>query len=146
MRYTTRTKLFVDSAFWIAFFDRSDSNHRKAKSLAQQNLNSYLPFSTSDYVLDECLTRIKRKVNTEASFLFYNLILEKIRRNSLNVLQTTKEVFDKAYKIFKNNPTSKSFSFTDASIVALMKVHQIRSLLTFDQDFKKIKPKVQVLP
>lgn len=140
-----KTKIFVDSSFWIALFDESDSSHPKANKFSNEKPFRYLLFS-SDYVLDECLTRLKKKTGAEDVFNFYESILKKKNKKTLTILQTTRRIFNRAYKIFKNNPTLKTFSFTDASIVALMKTHQIKGLLTFDQDFKKIRPNVQVLP
>ena len=146
MKYTMRTKIFVDSSFWIALVDKSDSSYQKAKKLLKKKEISQAILVTSDHILDECLTRIKRKVGAKFSFLFYKLILDGENQKILKILQTTKRIFKEAYRIFENNPLPKSFSFTDATTIALMKAHKIEALVTFDQDFKKIKPKIQVLP
>lgn len=141
-----KIKVFVDASFWIALVDTSDSSHKKAEAFLKRKGSLRLNFFTSDYVIDECLTRLKKKVGAKSAFSLYDVILKKKDEKTLTILQTTKEVFDRIYKIFKNNLTPKSFSFTDASIVALMKAHKIKNLLTFDSDFRKIKPKIQVLP
>lgn len=141
-----KTKLFVDSSFWLALFNEEDALHQKSVSFSQSKKFSRAVLFTSDYVIDETLTRLKKKVGAKEAFLLFESLQRKIKEDNLELIFTTRAVFNQAYKIFKNNPSPRSFSFTDASIVSIMKTHQIKSLLTFDQDFKEIRPKVQVLP
>ena len=141
-----KTKIFIDSSFWLAFFNQEDALHQKALSFSQNKKFSQSTLITADHVIDEVLTRLKKKVDAKAALLFYEILQRKIQEGSLVFLLTTQEILDRAYKIFKNNPSPKTFSFTDAIIVALIKTHKIKNLLTFDQDFKKIKPKIKVLP
>lgn len=141
-----RTKIFIDSSFWLAFFNQEDALHQKALSFSQEKKFSLSILVTADYVIDETLTRLKKKVDAKAASLFYEALQRKIKEGGLTFFLTTQEVFDKAYEIFKKNPIPKSFSLTDAVVVAQMRAHKIGVLLTFDQDFKKIKPKTQVLP
>ena len=140
----TKIKIFVDCSFWLAFANKEDILHQQSLSFAQNKRVSQAILFTSDHVVDETLTRLKKKVSARAAFLFYEALQRKMKENNLTLLLINQETFNKAYKIFKNNPIPKSFSFTDAGIVALMKAHKIKTVLTFDEDFKKIKPKIQV--
>lgn len=146
MKFTMKSKIFVDSSFWLALFNKEDALHKQALSFSQDKKFLQAALFTSDHVLDETLTRLKKKVNAKSAFLLFEALQRKIKEDRLTFLFTTHEIFNKAYKIFKNNPLPKSFSFTDATIVALVKAHKINTLLTFDEDFKKIKPKIHVLP
>lgn len=141
-----KSKIFIDSSFWLAFINKEDALHQKSLLLSQNKRIAQAEFFTSDYVIDESLTRLKKKAGAKLAFLLFESLQKKIKEGSLTLLLTNKKFFNKAYKIFKNNPLPKSFSFTDATIVALMKAHRVNTLLTFDEDFKEIKPKSQILP
>lgn len=140
-----RTKVFIDSSFWIALIDKSDALHIQAANLINNPKWSNWIFFTSDSVLSECLTRLKKKINSKAAETFYRFIHQYQIKNILTVYHSDESIFKKAYAIFRSNPLS-TFTFTDASNVAFMKTRKIHWLITFDQDFRKIKPKVKVLP
>lgn len=140
-----RTKVFIDSSFWIALIDNSDSLHTQAATMVNNPKWLNWNFFTSDSVLSECLTRLKKKINGKAAETFYRFIRRYQAKNILTVYHSGESVFKKAYAIFKSNPLS-TFTFTDAHIIALMKTRKIHLLVTFDQDFRKTKPKVKVLP
>ena len=140
-------RLFLDTSALVAMEDLDDANHKRAMEFREKIRSGdtiFRSLMTSNYVVDETLTRLKKKVSARAAFLFYEALQRKMKENNLTLLLINQETFNKAYKIFKNNPIPKSFSFTDAGIVALMKAHKIKTVLTFDEDFKKIKPKIQV--
>lgn len=138
--------MFVDSSFWLGFVNQEDSLYTKAVSFSQSEEFLQAILFTSNYVIDETLTRLKNKVGAKAAFSFFESLQRKIKQRNLTLLFAAEESFNRTYRIFKNNPSPKSFSFTDATIMALMRIHQIKNLLTFDQDFRKIKPKVKILP
>lgn len=141
-----KTKVFIDSSFWIALVDKSDSSHTQAINLTKTDKWPKWEFFTSDYITNECLTRLKRKIGSKTAISFYKFIVKYKTRGILTILQLNENIFEKSYIIFKRNPLPKTFGFTDASTVALMKIHKINYLLTFDQDFQKIKPRIKILP
>lgn len=141
-----RSKIFVDSSFWLAFFNEEDVLHKRAVSAFQNNKVSSASLFTSDYVVDETLTRLKRRLNPDIFFSFFKRFLNKLKNSKIKLFLTDQDEFDKTCWVFRKNPLPKTFSFTDASIVAAMKIHKIGYLLTFDQDFQKIRPKVKILP
>ena len=48
-----------------------------------------------------------------------------------------REIFDNAWQIFKEQKNTK-LSFTDCTILAIMRNEGISNIATFDKDFKKI--------
>lgn len=146
MKFMTKIKnlIFVDSSFWIASAVKTDHFHKQAIELLTIPFQENNLFSTSDFVLDETLTRLKRKVGARAANKFYQLVQNKEKKRQLYVYRLTKTLFHKAYVIFNEHPTLKSFSFTDATIIAIMKKYNIDTLLTFDADFRKVG--IKILP
>jgi len=134
------SKYFIDASVWIAFIVEADSLHQKAQHLLKKTLNSNTQILTSDYVLDETLTRIKRKKDGQASKEFLSGIFDQ----KTQVIFTSKILFKKTITFFNKHPQSKSFSFTDASILATMKHHKIKNLLTFDRDLQSIAKKHKI--
>ena len=130
-----KSKVFIDSSFWIALIDNSDSLHTQATNLVNNPKWSNWNFFTSDSVLIECLTRLKKKINCRAAETFYRFILRYQLKNILTVYHSDESIFKKAYVIFKSNPLS-TFTFTDAHIVALMKTRKTHLLITFKDIFQ----------
>lgn len=130
-------KYFLDTSFILALVLDSDSNHQKAVDLKKiLNEKCYI----NNNVLNEVLTLTGRKLNIEyAKELYYNLIDSFELLNEYDIPNYTSETF----KIFEANIGTNSkktkLSFTDSSIILTMKEHNIKNLVSFDNEFKKIK-------
>lgn len=130
-------KYFLDTSFILALVLDSDSNHQKAVDLKGiLNEKCYI----NNNVLNEVLTLTGRKLNIEyAKELYYNLIDSFELLNEYDIPNYTSETF----KIFEANIGTNSkktkLSFTDSSIILTMKEHNIKNLVSFDNEFKKIK-------
>lgn len=61
---------------------------------------------------------------------------EKILNSEITVLEVPKNIFETAWKIFKER---KGMSFTDCTTVALMKENKIHNLATFDGGFRQVR-------
>lgn len=131
-------RCFIDSSALIGFFSELDSLHIKAKTALKLLSYNKAKFYISDYVVDETLTRIKRKTNALQAIIVREAIFKMASAGKLRLLWTTKSVFLKTISIFESRPTPKTFSFTDANILAHMKINNIPTLFTFDRDFKNL--------
>ncbi|MBU4305218.1 MAG: PIN domain-containing protein [Candidatus Omnitrophica bacterium] len=126
-------KIFVDTSAFVALFDKKDQYHQKATTYFFGLGSNLAQLHTSNYVIDETITRIRIQDGHKAaveftehffrSKIFYNhYVNEDIERN--------------AFEFFKKY-ADKELSFTDCTSFALMKQLRITKAFTFDDDFAK---------
>ena len=143
-----KSGIFVDASVWIGYIAINDAHHSAAKEkLNQLLLDPEIVLYTSDYVLDETFTRLKRKAPLKTVLPFNQEIANMKTKRKLKILFINKKIFNRAFKIFTDKSLPKTFSFTDAVIATQMKVHKLDALFTFDRDFKKLrKPRLKIIP
>ena len=129
-------KYFLDTSFIMALILDSDSNYKKAIKLEYiLNEECYI-----NNVLNEVLTLTGRKLNIDsAREVYYSLIDTFNVLNEYEIVNYTSETF----KIFETyigvNSNKTKLSFTDSSIILTMKAFNIDTLVSFDEEFKRIK-------
>lgn len=125
--------VFLDSSFIIALIlDKDDLNH-KAISIKEKgifNNDCYI----SNLIINEVITIIGNKTDkTTAKYAYYflkdNCIL--INENEIS------HINDKIMETYVKYDTK--LSFTDSSIIAVMKEHEITHLVSFNNYFNKVK-------
>ena len=113
---------FFDSNFWIAYFDRNDSQHNKAVELFKKES----VFSVTEYCVLETasILSLKRGKQTAADFLAH------IEDNAdVTVVLSSPVFFDETIKLFQEIKSQK-LSFVDVSLLLLSESHDI---VTFDK-------------
>jgi len=131
-------QIFVDSNFFIALFNLTDSLHPKvlkiSRGLKRENPRLYI----SNFIFLEIVTVLSQRVNRETAVLLGNYLL---KDKQLEVIHIDKKLNEITWEIFKSI-NKKNCSFVDASILAVMKREGIKKLLTFDkEDFLSLKRK-----
>ena len=125
---------FIDSGVWIAAFNKRDVNHEKAKLIINNVSEGKLSkIVISDYIYDEVLTYLRKKIGSNASNEIAQIMLES-PHISIQYIDNTS--FNASYHIFR---LYEQLSFTDASTVVLIRNQGIQYLLSFDTDFDGIK-------
>lgn len=130
-------KYFLDTSFIMALILDSDSNYKKAIKLEYiLNEECYI----NNNVLNEVLTLTGRKLNIDSDReVYYSLIDTFNVLNEYEIVNYTSETF----KIFETyigvNSNKTKLSFTDSSIILTMKAFNIDTLVSFDEEFKRIK-------
>ena len=125
--------IFLDSSFLIGYKIENDEHHERAlKIMKDISSGVYGEVVFSDYVFDETLTVIfgKSKILQEAVSLGDQLL------GSVLFLSVDEVAFQETFDLFRDQKTT--LSFTDCSIVVLMRSHGIKKLATFDKEFEKI--------
>lgn len=126
--------IFLDTSFIVAYKIENDANHEKAKGIIKKIAEGEhgLPV-ISDYVFDETITFIFAK----SKLLSLTVEIGNELRSYVEIVKIDELLFEDAWKIFENQKNTK-FSFTDCTIIALMNKNKIKTLATFDNEFKKI--------
>jgi len=124
-------KVFTDTSFLVAFYNRSDENHHKARDFIQRCDN--MTFIITDYIFDEFLTVLQVRGNKGLSVEAGEKIL---KDNNICLLRIDNEVFQKAWVIYRRFK-DKDWSFTDCTSYVLMKNLIIDTGLSFDAHFKQ---------
>ncbi|MHA1745163.1 MAG: type II toxin-antitoxin system VapC family toxin [Promethearchaeota archaeon] len=129
-----KMSFFVDSGVWIAAFNKKDEHHSVASKIIPHILQEqFEKVYISDYVFDEVTTYIRKKISPEASILVAEAMLNS---QQIEIIFVSEKFFNASYHIFK---MYDQLSFTDASIVVLMKNRKISYLYSFDSGFDSIK-------
>jgi len=121
--------IFVDTAFWVAFGDRKDTNHVQAKALMRQHAAG--PLVTTNHVRGETWTFLRRRSGHGDAVDF----LDRLERSPrVRTVFVTADLEDDAIRWLRRHD-ERSYSFVDASSFAVMRSLRIPEALTFDQDF-----------
>lgn len=127
--------IILDSSFLIAIEVKEDEHHNKAILIRDKIINEeFGEIFISDYIFDETITVSFKKIKDLKKVVEIGEILMQLG----GLFKVEEETFGEAWALFKNQKATH-FSFTDCTILALMKEKGIRNIATFDKDFKKIK-------
>lgn len=98
--------IFVDTSAWYANEVEDDTNHASAMEFVKKlATNRFGILVTSDYVLDETLTLIRKRRGARAAVAFLDKITE---TQSLTLVWIERDVFDKPADLFRTADENKS--------------------------------------
>ena len=127
--------VFVDTGGWIAVAVASDAFHDAAASYYADLLSRRVPLFTSNYVLDETVTRIRYDGGHALACQFCDLYEEAEKRGLITTLWVDEDVARQAQRILRKYSDQK-LSFTDCTSFVLMKNHGIGESFSFDTHFE----------
>ena len=112
--------LFVDTSAFLALVNEKDNNHLAAASFLEEIKNGKVRIKkiiTSDYIIDETLTRIRYAMgHKEAVYWGQDILSSKV----IEKVDVGRELFEPAWELFKTYE-DKKLSFTDCTSFAIMK-------------------------
>src|SRR4030042_3814564 len=120
--------LFGDTAGWMACADASDPAHEEARKARDSALEHGTVLVTTDYVVDETLTLIRKRLGLRAAETWWRQIeaSSRLRWEWIGLPRT-----ERARSLFFRHP-DKDFSFTDCTSFVVMRELKIRQALTTD--------------
>ena len=125
--------LFVDTAGWVAAADGADPENAAVRTARDGWLRDGGGLVTSDYVVDETLTILRRRLGLRAAETWWGQIEHsaRVRIEWMNAARA-----ERARAIFFRY-RDKTFSFTDCTSFALMRELRLRCALTVDRHFRQ---------
>ncbi len=134
--------IFIDTGIFIAYINKLDKHYGAASALMEDIMkNKYGMAFTSGLVFTEAMTFVLYKTRDENKIIsMKDLILgnkEKDIPQFINILFMDREVLDKTWDIFIRY-AAKKLSFTDCSIIEMMRNRDIEHIASFDGGFDGI--------
>lgn len=129
---TISKKVFVDTNIFVAIRDTQDSTHSRAVKIYEELKSKKVKFFTSSDIIGETLTVLAKKLGKAAASEFlenFSVLIKEIFIDKY-LHQETRDFFQRV--------KSKNISFIDCSSVVAMKRHKIKTIFSFDQDFKTL--------
>ena len=124
--------ILMDASVFCAYANLKDVHHSRSKQIIGDVVSGkYGDAVITDYIFDEIVTVVARKVHKEKAVQIGKFLLSsEVILTRVNTL-----VFEKAWEIFKGAAT---LSFTDCTCVAFMQLFEVKKIATFDKEFGKI--------
>lgn len=126
--------IFVDTSAWIALTDRSDQYHPQAQRIYTRLKKDRLRLVTTDYILDETITRLRYDSGHMQAIRFLDLIAQAEKAGAVRRVQITSAIFEAAIDLFRQYDTVV-LSLTDCTSFVVCEQLQIAEAFTFDQHF-----------
>ncbi len=129
--------IFVDTSAFLALVNEKDNNHTEAIHFLERIKNGGVKIKkivTSDYIIDETLTRIRYSVGHQEAVEWGRDILSS---NVVEKVEVGGEMFELAWELFQAY-NDKKLSFTDCTSFAIMKKKGIEKAFSFDEDFGRM--------
>ena len=132
--------LFVDTAGWMACADGADVAHGPARAARDAALEQGSMLVTTDYVIDETLTLIRKRLGLDAAEAWWEQVegSSRLRWEWVGVTRA-----EKARRVFFRH-RDKEYSFTDCTSLVVMQELKLKQALTTDEHFRQMG--FQVLP
>jgi len=141
-----RGLLFVDTWGWLVLADRLHPLHNQAVQLRRSHTDQGGRLITTDYVLDESITRLFSRHSFAQADGFCTVLFAGRRAGVVQVEAVTPERFNRAYELRRRYRDKPRISFTDLTSFVVMKELGIRRVLTGDAHFTQVHLGFQVVP
>lgn len=124
--------LFVDTGVWLAFLDAADPLHARARTVIEAN-RSY-PFLSTDLVLSETVTMIRRELGPDRAGAFGREFLE---GKIASLIRPEPEDWQTGLALICKY-TEQKLSLADAVSIAVIQRMRIERAAAFDKHFRII--------
>ena len=125
--------IFVDTSASIALNDRSDAFHAKARRFYEA-LTAADRLFTSNYVIDETITRLRYAVGHAAALAFAEAML---KGRLFSIFYVDSDLEQAGVAVLRKY-RDKKLSFTDCLTIAIVVENKLDSIFAFDDDFAKV--------
>ena len=114
-------KIFIDTWGWLSLWDQKEKRHKEVATYYKDALIKNEIIYTTDYILDETITLLFKRLPYEKAIDFINIIQEAKEKRVLHVEKIHDERFKASISLRKKYKDKPDISFTDLSSMAVMK-------------------------
>lgn len=126
--------IFLDTSAFVGLYIENDDFHLQAIDFLTSLPAGQTQFVTTNFILDETYTFIRKDAGKSKALLF-KLFLEE-NFDQVKVIRVLRTDEAKGWKYF-SNLSGRGVSFTDSTSFAVMKRLDLNEVFTFDRDFRK---------
>ena len=145
-RSTEIEPLFVDTWGWLVLANDRDPAFRAVAELRRHHSQNGVPWITTDYVLDETMTRLFMATPFHQAEVFCKGIFDAQKARFLAVEPIHTKRFEEAYRLRLRYRDKPRISFTDLTSFSVMRELGMRRVLTADAHFSQIGLGFQLVP
>ncbi len=131
-------KIFIDTWGWLTLRDRDETRHGDVKEFYQQLRDGNEMIYTSDYVLDETITLVFKRLPFKTAKESLAKLDKAIEQGYLQVEWVTPERFEKAKILRLKYQDKPKISFTDLSSMVVMEELGLKDIITGDEHFEHV--------
>jgi predicted nucleic acid-binding protein len=126
--------IFVDTGAWIAVSNPKDQHHREAVAIYNDLRHREIQLLTTDYVIDETVTRLRYDENHRMAVLFLRYIEHLEGATDVILVEIDKDLFLKAKTLFRQYDSAR-LSFTDCTSFVVCRENNVGEAFAFDRHF-----------
>ena len=127
--------IFIDTWGWLTLRDRRESRHIEVDRFYRDVRRRRDAVYTSDYVVDETVTLLFRRLPFAAAKESLDYVQQAIREGYLRLEWITPERFEKAIDMRRRFQDKPRISFTDLTSMVMMSEYGLEDILTDDDHF-----------
>jgi predicted nucleic acid-binding protein len=139
-------KLFIDTWGWLTLLDKRESRHQEVVGYYRDFRFQQGLAYTSDYVLDETITLLFRRLPFTIARESLEGIKQAIAEGYLVLVSITPEQFELAIQLRLKFQDKPRISFTDFVSMVMMRERDIEHILTEDDHFTQVGMAFQKVP
>jgi uncharacterized protein len=130
-------RFFVDTWGWLVLSNARDPAFDGVAALRRGAGDPQNAWVTTDYVLNETITRLFMTAPFALASKFIEGIFEASRLGTLDIEHVTPERFTQAWKLRLRYRDKPKFSFTDLTSLTVMRELGLRRVITGDAHFEQ---------
>ena len=127
--------IFIDTWGWLTLRDRREARHREVDRFYREVRRRRDSVYTSDYVRDETITLLFRRLPFVRAKESLQYIQQAIAEGYLRLEWMTPQRFEKAIELRDRFQDKSRISFTDLTSMVVMSEREIEEILTEDDHF-----------
>lgn len=128
-------KLFVDTWGWVELSNARGARYREVRRSYQNFLRKNGVIYTSEYVLDETISLLFKRLPFDLANKPLNFIEQSIKNGELKLEWISQQRFEQTIKLRRKYKDKPRISFTDFTSMVVMRELGITDVMTEDDHF-----------
>ena len=130
--------IFVDTWGWVVLHNKRETKHDEVKAFYRQYRLSGANIYTTDYVLDETLTLLFRRLPLDLAKTSMKSINDAIEQGYLHLEWMSAPRFEETKVLRLRFDDKPRISFTDLTSMVVMKELGVKDIVTGDEHFEHV--------